>query len=202
MTKVKLCGLMREEDIKAANAIKPDYVGFVFAPKSKRYVSPEEAKRLKQALSPEIKAVGVFVKENPKQVAALLNDGVIDMAQLHGGEDEAYIKELRSLTEKPLIQAFVVSSAEDMQNVQECTADYVLLDSGAGTGVTFDWSILKKVTTPYFLAGGLSADNVGDAVDRLHPYAVDVSSGIETNGRKDKEKMAAFTAAARKENRL
>lgn len=199
MTKIKLCGLSRPCDIQTANELMPEYIGFVFAPKSKRYIDPQQAARLKELLSPDIRAVGVFVDEAPDTVAALLNSGVIDIAQLHGSEDEAYIQRLRQRTDQPIIKAFQIKSRHDLAKAKACTADHILLDSGAGTGNVFDWSVLRDVKRPYFLAGGLSPDNVGDAVRLLHPYAVDVSSGIETDGRKDEEKAAAFIAAVRKE---
>lgn len=199
MTKIKLCGLSRPCDIQTANKLKPEYIGFVFAPNSKRYIDPQQAARLKELLSPDIRAVGVFVDETPDTVAALLNSGVIDIAQLHGGEDEAYLQRLRQRTDQPIIKAFQIKSRHDLAKAKACTADHILLDSGAGTGNVFDWSVLRDVKRPYFLAGGLSPDNVGDAVRLLHPYTVDVSSGIETDGRKDEEKAAAFIAAVRKE---
>ena len=199
MTKIKLCGLSRPCDIQTANELKPEYIGFVFAPKSKRYIDPQKAVRLKELLSSDIRAVGVFVDEVPDTVAALLNNGIIDIAQLHGSEDEAYIQRLRQRTDQPIIKAFQIKSRHDLAKTTACTADHILLDSGAGTGNVFDWSVLRDVKRPYFLAGGLSPDNVGDAVRLLHPYAVDVSSGIETDGRKDEEKAAAFIAAVRKE---
>ena len=202
MTKIKLCGLSRLCDIETANELMPDYIGFVFAPKSKRYVTPEKAKELKQMLLPEIQAVGVFVNENPETVAALLNKGIIDIAQLHGDEDEDYIQRLRTLTSKPIIKAFRIGNEADISNAEQSTADCVLLDSGAGTGTVFDWNLVKSIRRPYFLAGGLDARNVANPVKTLHPFAVDVSSGIETNGVKDKTKIAAFVAAVRKEDRL
>ena len=202
MTKIKLCGLSRIEEIEAANELKPEYIGFVFAPKSRRYVAPETAAELKKQLSGEIQAAGVFVNESVEKIAELLNDHIIDIAQLHGDEDEDYIKRLRQLTGKPIIKAFQVKSEKEIADASQCSADYILLDSGAGTGTVFDWNILKKIDRPYFLAGGLSAGNVGKAVKELHPFAVDVSSGIETERRKDKEKMAAFVAVVRKEETL
>ena len=202
MTKIKLCGLSRTEEIEAANELKPEYIGFVFAPKSRRYVTPEKAAELKKQLSGEIQAAGVFVNEAVEKIAELLNNNIIDIAQLHGDEDEAYIRRLRQLTGKPIIKAFQVKSEKEITDARQCSADYILLDSGAGTGTVFDWNILKKIDRPYFLAGGLSAGNVGKAVRELHPFAVDVSSGIETDRRKDKEKMAAFVAAVRKEETL
>ena len=196
MTKIKFCGLSRPCDIEAANELKPEYVGFVFAEKSKRYVTPEKAKELKLMLDPEIKAVGVFVNENLERVVRLLNNDVIHIAQLHGSEDEDYIRRLRNLTDKPIIKAFRIEAARDIASAESCTADYVLLDSGAGTGTVFDWKLIQDIRRPYFLAGGLGVHNVENAVKLLRPFAVDVSSGIETNGVKDKIKMAEFAAAA------
>ncbi|MDE6737781.1 MAG: phosphoribosylanthranilate isomerase, partial [Lachnospiraceae bacterium] len=186
MTKIKLCGLSRPCDIETANRLSPEYIGFVFAAKSIRYVSSEKATELKKLLRPSIKTVGVFVRENPETVAELLRSGIIDIAQLHGGESEDYIKQLRTLTDKPLIKAYRIDTEQDVEAANISTADYVLLDSGqGGTGTTFDWNLLEKIDRPYFLAGGLNADNVRSAIERLNPYAVDVSSGIETDGYKD-----------------
>ncbi len=201
MTKVKLCGLTRPCDIAAANTLKPEYIGLVFAPQSKRHVTQEQAAELKRQLSPDIMAVGVFVNETPQTVADLLNSGIIDIAQLHGGEDEAYINSLRRLTAKPIIKAFRIETAGDIARATASSADHVLLDSGAGTGEVFDWNLIKNIKRPYFLAGGLEPVNVRAAIRALHPFAVDVSSGIETDGRKDQTKMAAFIAAVRKEEK-
>lgn len=201
MTRIKLCGLMRPCDIEWANALMPDYIGFVFAKKSRRCVSPERAKALREGLDPGIRAVGVFVNEAPEAVAALLNDGVIDVAQLHGGEDEAYIRSLRALTDRPLIQAFRVDSSADLDRAKASPADHILLDHGAGgTGSAFDWAMLAGFDRPCFLAGGLDPDNVARAVEVVHPFAVDVSSGIETGGAKDFVKMTAFVNAVRNIN--
>lgn len=197
MTKIKLCGLSRACDIEAANELQPEYIGFVFAPKSRRYVSPAMAMELKKLLAPGIKAVGVFVNESPETVAELLHRGVIDLAQLHSRENAAYIRFLQTLTAKPVIQASLIQTQRDIILADNSPADYVLLDSGSGTGRTFDWSLVSNMKKPYFLAGGLSPENVADAVTMLHPFAVDVSSGIETDGKKDRAKMAAFVAAVR-----
>lgn len=202
MTKIKLCGLSRPCDIEAANELKSEYIGLVFAPESRRYVTPEKAAELKRLLSPDIKAIGVFVNEDPETVADLLDSGIIDIAQFHGNEDESYIKQLRKLIDKPIIKAFRIETARDIENAEQSTANYVLLDSGAGTGTVFDWKLIQNIQRPYFLAGGLSLDNAENAVKQLKPYAVDVSSGIETNGYKDNTKMAAFVAAVRKEDRI
>ncbi len=199
-TKIKFCGLSRPCDIRAANALKPEYIGFVFAPGSRRYVTPEQAASLKRLLNPGIRAVGVFVDKKPEAVADLLNRGIIHLAQLHGSEDEAYIERLRALTDKPIIKACRVVTADDVAAAVQSTADYILFDSGAGTGTAFDWSLIQDVPRPYFLAGGLSPDNAAQAVKYLNPYALDVSSGIETDGVKDEDKMKAFAAAVRKDN--
>lgn len=198
MTKIKLCGLSRECDIRIANELQPEYIGFVFYKKSRRYVTPERAAELRRLLDPSIQTVGVFVNEAPEIVAGLLGNAVIDIAQLHGAEDVSYVKKLRKLTDKPFIQAFRIRTAEDISNAEKSPADFILLDSGAGgTGTAFDWKLAGQVGRPYFLAGGLDAGNVAEAVKNLAPWAVDVSSGIETEGLKDGEKMRLFVNAVR-----
>ena len=199
MTRIKMCGLSRPEDIEAANELKPEYIGFVFAEKSRRYVTPEKAAGLKRRLSPDIQAVGVFVNAELSLIRELVDRDVIDMIQLHGDEDDAYIREVRSFTDKPVIRAFRVTDAEDIEEAERSTADLILLDSGAGTGAVFDWKLAGQIRRPFFLAGGLDPENVEEAVRKLNPYAVDVSSGIETDGLKDRAKMAAFADAARKD---
>ena len=201
--KIKLCGLTRSCDIEAVNELQPDYIGFVFAKKSRRYVSPEKAEELKAMLAPGIQAVGVFVNEEPEQIVSLLEAGTIDVAQLHGQEGEREIRRLRELTDHLLIQAFRIDTEQDVERANASTADYVLLDSGAGgTGTVFDWDLLQAIRRPYFLACGLDTENLGTVKAKLNPYGIDVSSGIETDGYKDKEKMTAFVAAARKEGTL
>ncbi len=196
--RIKLCGLTRPCDIEAVNDLRPDYIGFVFAKKSRRYVSPEQAAELKSLLRPGILAVGVFVDEEIERITGLLSSGVIDLAQLHGGEDETYIERMRERTDRPIIKAFRVEGEEDIEKAQASAADYVLLDSGGGgTGKAFDRELLARIDRPYFLAGGLDASTVGEAVKRWRPYAVDVSSGIETDGVKDAEKMRRFMEAVR-----
>ena len=192
MTKIKFCGLKTLDDIFFANGILPEYVGFVFAKKSKRYISPAQAEKLHAILSKKILAAGVFVNEDFKTVAELLNAGIIDAAQLHGNEDDDYIKNLRGLTNKLIIKAFKVHAAE------ESLADFILIDAGAGDGKVFDWNLIN-LRREYFLAGGLTPKNVGAAIKLLKPYAVDVSSGIETDGKKDFNKMKAFAEAVRKD---
>ena len=198
MTRIKLCGLTRPCDIEWANALMPDYIGVVFARKSRRHVSPERAKDLRKRLDLNIRAVGVFVNEAPEAVAAMLNDGIIDIAQLHGSEDENYISALRTLTDRPLIQAFRVDAPADLDRACRSSADHILLDNGAGgTGTAFDWTLLRAFSRPCFLAGGLAPENVAQAIKAVRPFAVDVSSGIETDGVKDHMKMTAFVDAVR-----
>lgn len=199
MTKIKLCGITRSCEIEVVNELKPEYIGFVFAKKSKRFVTPELASTLKRELSDDIQTVGVFVNEPVEQVAKLLREHVIDLAQLHGSENDDYIRTLRKLTNKTIIKAFRIQQESDLAVIESCSADYVLLDSGAGSGETFEWNLIKNIQRPFFLAGGLDTSNARKAVKEIHPFAVDVSSGIETNGLKDKEKMTAFVAAVREE---
>ncbi len=199
MTKIKFCGLTRPSDIEAANRLNADYIGFVFAKKSRRCISAQRVLELKKLLKNGTEAVGVFVDADIAEAAELLERGIIDIAQLHGSEDDAYVRELKERTHKPVIQAFRIRNPEDAKNAERSPADYVLLDSGAGTGTVFDWRYAKLVKRPYFIAGGLASWNAGAAVKLLRPFAVDVSSGIETEGAKDYEKMAAFAAAVRKE---
>ncbi|NJE34012.1 phosphoribosylanthranilate isomerase [Megasphaera sp. SW808] len=196
MVKIKLCGLTRRCDIDWVNELLPDYVGFVFAGSSRR-VTDEQAAQLRKLLREDIPAVGVFVDEPIDHVAALVRQGVIQLVQLHGAEDEAYIRELRRAVSVPVIQAFSVRSPEDIQAASRSSADFVLLDQGAGgTGRAFDWSLAAALDRPYFLAGGLHPGNAAAAAE-LRPYAVDVSSGIETDGVKDRQKMIAFVKRIR-----
>ncbi len=197
MIKVKFCGMTRMEDIQVANELRPDYIGFVFASSSKRYIRPEDAAVLKASLDPRIQAVGVFVDEELEIVSSLLETGVIDIAQLHGEEDESYIRALQERSQKAVIKAFRVTSEADVTRAIYSPADAILLDAGAGEGRVFDWQLLNNIERPYFLAGGLSPENVQDAASMLHPYALDVSSGIETDGRKDPQKMKSFMTKVR-----
>ena len=221
MVKIKICGLKRIEDIEAANELCPEYIGFVFADFSHRCVDKETAAKLRARLSPRIQAVGVFVDEDISFVAELMNEGVIDIAQLHGTEDNGYIEELRRMTsgavkdqadrdqadrvgadklesDKPrIIKAFNMRKVKDVSEIEASSADLVLVDSGTGSGETFDWSRLREIHRPYLLAGGLGPDNVRSAVESLHPYGVDVSSGVETDKVKDTEKMKSFVSIVR-----
>lgn len=192
LTKVKFCGLTRVEDIETVNELRPEYIGFVFWEKSKRNITPIDAKRLKSLLHEDIKVVGVFVDEDIENITYLSDEGIIDVIQLHGKENDDYIKRIKKLTGKPVIKAFKIKSEEDILRANENIADFVLLDAGMGEGKSFDWKLIKGMNRPYFLAGGLDPDNVEEAVKTLKPFAVDVSSGIETEGKKDCEKMRDF----------
>lgn len=196
MTKVKLCGLKRRCDIEWANEVRPDYVGFVFAG-TKRRVTDDLAKALRRELDKAIPAVGVFVDEDMAHITRLVEDCIIQVVQLHGHEDDRYIQQLRTMVDVPLIKAFSITTEDDVVKANAAIADYVLLDNGpGGTGKTFDWSLLTQIERPYFLAGGLTPDNVSEAMSH-HPFALDVSSGIETDGVKDKAKILQFMTRVR-----
>lgn len=200
MTKIKLCGLRRLCDIEYVNELMPEYVGFVFAKGSRRYVSPEEAAVLRASLKEGIVPVGVFVDESPEVIADLVNSRTIDAVQLHGREDEDYIHALRKLVDCTIIQAFRIAEQKEVEAANQSSADYVLLDSGGGSGETFDWSLIKATNRSYFLAGGLTSANVTSAISELRPYGVDASSSLETDGFKDREKLTAFVKAVRLED--
>ncbi len=206
--KIKLCGLKRIEDIEAVNKAKPDYIGFVFAKKSRRYVSTETAERLKQHLNPDIEAVGVFVNEDIDKVIEQAKKQVIDVIQLHGEEDVAYVKDLKKAVDVPIIKAISMTKPDARQQInmwEISDVDYLLLDSGdGGTGEQFNYKLLQEIGNlkkPYFLAGGLNPENLENAVQQLQnnqPYALDLSSGIETKGIKDLDKIKKAVEAARR----
>ena len=183
--KIKICGLFREDDICAANEAMPDYIGFVFAP-SRRQVTFKQAENLRKRLDDGIVPVGVFVNSPIEDILALYQAGVISIAQLHGGEDEGYIARLPM----PVIKA--VKPYESRQT----RADVLLLDSGAGSGRAFDWARIGRIEKPWFLAGGVSLENIDEAM-KYKPYAIDVSSGAETDGLKDRKKIIALTEKVR-----
>ena len=198
MTKIKLCGLSRVADIEVANILLPEFAGFIFYEKSKRYISPAQAETLKNILDKKISAVGVFVDEKISVVAEIAK--FLDLIQLHGDEDDNYISALQKITGKKIIKAFKIKTAADLIIAKDSRADFILLDGGAGTGETFNWQMLKDFEREYFLAGGLTVENVSAAVKDLKPFAVDVSSGIETGGVKDFAKMKNFVQIVRSEN--
>ena len=199
MTKIKFCGLRREEDVRLAASLGADFMGFILTDMFKRYVAPEEVARLKEYVPSSSKTVGVFVDEPEDYVVSSSKAAKLDMIQLHGSEDDAYIADIKAKTGLPVIKMIKPLSGNDIISARQSAADLILLDSGAGgTGKTFDWSLAKDLDRDYILAGGLTPDNVGDAVERLKPFAVDVSSGVETEGIKDFSKMKTFAAEVRK----
>lgn len=199
MTKIKICGLSRPCDIDFVNEARPDWCGFIIGfPKSHRNVTPEQVRALTARLAPEVTPVGVLVNQPVERAAALLNEGVVSVIQLHGQEDEDYLAALRALAPgHPVWRAFQVRSRDDLAAANRSSADLVLLDSGQGTGQTFDWSLLGGVERPYLLAGGLRPDNIAQAVHAVRPYGLDLSSGVETDKRKDRQKILSAVAAAR-----
>lgn len=201
MTKIKICGLFRPCDIEYVNAARPDWCGFIINfPKSHRNCAPDQVRALRRGLDSAVTPVGVFVDQPVEAVAELLNDGTISVAQLHGHEDAAYIAALRAAAPgRPVWKAFKVRGPEDLTAANASPADLVILDNGYGTGETFDWSLAGGVTRPYLLAGGLTPENIPDAIRRLHPYGLDISSGVETEKKKDFVKIQAAVAAARKD---
>lgn len=197
MTKIKICGLMTPQDAVFVNAVQPDFAGMILSPGFRRTVTRETAAAIREALDTAIPAVGVFVDADPADIAAYVNSGIIQTVQLHGHEDAAYIEKLRQMTDAQIFQAFRIRSAADVQQAEQSAADMILLDSGTGTGRVFDWSLLSDIRRPYLLAGGLHPGNVAEAVAALHSAGVDVSSGVETDGRKDFAKIQAFVRAVR-----
>lgn len=203
MTKVKICGLSRIEDIEYCNELLPDYIGFILGfPKSKRNVSFEQAKLLKSKLNSGIKSVGVFVNADIDYICSLCDANVIDYVQLHGNEDDDYISKLKSKVDKPIIKAVRVQSKEDILSAETLNCDYLLLDTYVkdaigGSGIAFDWSIIPNISKPYFLAGGLNSNNVSKAIAMCNPYAVDVSSSVEDGAYKSKQKIAEFISAVK-----
>lgn len=200
MTKVKICGLRRTRDAQLMNSYKPDYAGLVFAP-SPRQINLQEAYAIKSLLNTDIQTVGVFVNADLPELLTIAQSGVLDLIQLHGDEDEAYVRALQAKTKLPLIRACRVKNREQVMLADRSTSQYLLLDAYSeqygGSGQGFDYGLVPRLQHEYFLAGGLRADNVAAAIRRLQPFAVDASSALETEGNKDEEKLAAFIAAIR-----
>ena len=190
-TKIKICGLRRREDILAVNEAKPDYCGFIIEfPRSFRSVTADQVRALVKELNSEIQPVGVFVNAPMELVRELLDEGTLALAQLHGQEDESYIRKLKTYTDRPVIRAFSIKTAEDIEKALQSPADYILLDQGGGgTGKNFDWSLIPEIQRPFFLAGGIGATNLEQAIQEIHPYAVDLSSSVETEKWKDPVKI-------------
>lgn len=198
--KIKLCGMFRDCDIDFVNEAKPDYIGFiVMFQKSHRNINIETALRLKKRLSPEIQSVAVSVDADASALAEFAESGAAELLQLHGSEDAAYIARLRELTSAKIIKAVKVGSFADIEAAQSLDVDFLLLDSGTGSGRAFDHALIDKtrITKPFFLAGGLTPENVQAAAREIEPFGVDMSSGIETDKLKDREKILAAVRAVR-----
>ncbi|NLV17689.1 MAG: phosphoribosylanthranilate isomerase [Syntrophomonadaceae bacterium] len=194
MIKVKICGLCTVEDAGKVNRCLPDYVGFVFAEGSKRRITCSQAREMKKMLAAGIRAVGVFVNQEIPMIAGLVREGIIDVVQLHGDESIRDILELRRHVSCPVIKAVPVGNTFPAR--LPAGADYLLFDTATrergGSGKRFDWALVASVNVPFFLAGGLNEENVSEALQMISPYCVDVSSGVETDGVKDEEKMRRF----------
>lgn len=211
MIKIKICGLKTLEDVEKVNRYLPEYVGFVFAD-TRRFVTDEQALAMRQALDRRIQAVGVFVDEPIGHVISLCDRGVINVVQLHGEESEDYIREIKQKTDTVVIKAAKVQSVEQISGRMSQEADYMLFDTYkkgtlGGTGERFPLEILEeslkklraenRTVKPYFLAGGLDCDNVAGVVRQMECYAVDVSTGVETDGVKDENKIRQFIEIVR-----
>ena len=194
---IKFCGLRREEDVKYAASLDAGFFGFILSQRFKRYVSPVEVCRLKALVPASSRTVGVFVDEPLDYVKECAKTAALDMIQLHGSEDDEYIGKIKELTGLPVIKMFKPVTEDDIISARNSTADLILLDAGTGTGKAFDWNLAEGFGRDFILAGGLAPDNVRSAVEKLSPYAVDVSSGVETDGIKDYSKMKAFAAEVR-----
>ncbi len=200
MTRIKICGLTRREDVEAVNAARPDYCGFVLqVPGSRRNLTLSQAEALSRLLKPQILPVGVFVNASLPTIREAVDRGIIRAVQLHGQETEDFVRQLQRQVEVPLFQAFSIRTEADVERARRSPADVLVLDHGAGgTGQAFDWSLIAgRLQRPFFLAGGLGPDNVAKALGQVHPWAVDMSSGVETDGKKDPTKMMAAVAAVR-----
>ena len=196
-TELKICGLSRLEDIIAVNRHGADYAGFIFFQKSKRYVDPYKANELIELLRTDIKPVGVFMDEPIDNVVRIARISGVEMVQLHGHESEEYVEYIKRTLDRPVIKAYKAGEEGALESAANSSADYVMIDSGAGSGQKFDWSILKNFKRDYFLAGGLDPESVGEAIRLLETFAVDVSSGVETDGIKDEKKIAEFIKAVK-----
>jgi phosphoribosylanthranilate isomerase len=203
MTAIKICGLSRPEDIDAVNAALPDYVGWIFVPASRRHVTAATAAGLRARLDPRITPVGVFRDAPLDTIAHLAETGVVGAAQLHGQEDPPYIAALRARIAIPVIKAIAVTGLDALA-ARDNPADYLLFDNGAGgTGQSFDLSLIAAArqagtltAKPFFIAGGVGAANLQAVLD-LHPYGVDLNSGVETDGVKDPAKIAELVTIVR-----
>lgn len=196
MSKIKICGLRREQDIDYVNELKPDFIGFILTAGFGRSITRETAKTLKARLSGDIIAVGVFVNEGADVINSFIEQGIINIAQLHGSEGVELCESINA----PVIKFLKCDGGVEEKIAEyENAVDYFLFDSGTGTGNTFDWSKIPKTEKPFFLAGGLGAENLKKAIKEINPYAVDLSSSVETDGFKDFDKIKKVTEIVKNE---
>ncbi len=199
MTKIKICGLTSVEEAEAANAARPDFVGVVFD-RGRHFVSDDMAAAIRRTLSLAIPLVGVFANDDPRHIVDLVRAGTIQCVQLHGEESEAYLSALKKEISVPFIRVVSVKTGEEVARAGATAAEFLLLDNGrGGTGRAFDWTRIPEIPKPWFLAGGIGLANIEEALS-YHPYAVDISTGAETDGRKDPEKMRRLVETVRKES--
>lgn len=188
MNKVKICGIKTLAEVNIMNTVKPDYIGYVFAP-SKRQVDVETAKQLSRQVHSDIIQVGVFVDATIEEIVAIVNLSIIQMIQLHGSENISYIETLKQHVNVPIIKAITLDETSDFKHLEQLPVDYLLFDSKiAGSGICFDWKQIKAIKKTYFLAGGLHIDNIDEAFTLTNAYVYDISSGVEVNGFKDEIK--------------
>jgi phosphoribosylanthranilate isomerase len=186
---VKMCGMCSLQDIDAALDCRPDYVGYIFAPGRRRTISADLAREMTKRLGGQLPAVGVFLDQEPEEILELLRTEIIQIAQLHGSESEEMIRFLQRESGRAVWKAFRIRQKEDLVAAKESSADLILLDAGTGEGKSFDWSLLSDFDRSFLLAGGLGPDNIRQAAAQVHPFGIDLSSGIETDRAKDPEKM-------------
>ncbi len=182
MAKIKICGLRREVDIDYVNELLPDYIGFILTDGFRRSISPDTAQKLKARLDGRIKAVGVFVNDDIDKINNAVDEGIIDLVQLHGNESADYCQQIKA----PVIKYF---KPDMFEHIDEYDTDYLLFDSGTGTGKTFDWSKIPATDKPFFLAGGIGSDNIQTAIKSVNPFCIDLSSAVETDGYKSYDKI-------------
>lgn len=196
--KVKMCGMRRIEDIAYANEVRPDAIGYIFFKKSKRYVTGEQAGKLDHNLDQTIQSVGVFVNETIENIIKIAKEVPLDVIQLHGDEDLDYIKDLKAKTQLPIWKAVRVKDTKDIKKAEQLPVEYLLLDTFTeekdmygGTGKVMNYDLIPKegISKPFFIAGGLHSKNIKEITEKVHPYGIDISSGIETDGYKDLTKM-------------
>lgn len=204
MAKIKICGICRKQEIDYVNKYRPDYVGFMFSD-SRKQLNAREALDLRKRLADGIETVGVFVNEDPAYAASMCEEGIIDMVQLHGDEDEAYIRRLKELTDKPVIRAVRVCSREKVLKAQELPCDYLLLDAftpgvRGESGRLISRNFIPPLKKPWFLSGGLGVDNLEKIMKQLSPYGFDISGGVESGGRKDAKKIKKVIDMVRRDS--